>query len=82
MNDMEREVLISMNEPFRYKGWTFFQASFQETGGGPEISTFAVTRNYGRLIPYVATGVVFVGLLIHFIIVLVTQGKARKGGRV
>ncbi|MEM7397257.1 MAG: cytochrome c biogenesis protein ResB, partial [Verrucomicrobiota bacterium] len=67
MNEIDRDVLISMNNPFRYKGLTFFQASFQETGGGPEISTFAVTKNYGRLIPYVATGIVFIGMLIHFV---------------
>lgn len=76
LEELEREALIEMNEPFRYQGFTFYQASYLDTKpGDPEISRFAVTRNYGRLIPYVSTGVTVVGLITHFLIVLTPRRK-------
>jgi hypothetical protein len=64
---MERQVLISMNKPLRYKGFTFYQSSYQELGNGREASTLSVVKNYGRLLPYVATGVVSLGMILHFL---------------
>ncbi|MDF3127899.1 cytochrome c biogenesis protein ResB [Kiritimatiellaeota bacterium B1221] len=64
--DMQRHVVIKMNEPFRLNGWTFFQQSFAVTDDS-EMSVFAVTRNFGRLIPYWATGITSVGLAMHFL---------------
>lgn len=76
LQDLEREALIEMNQPFRYRGYTFFQASYMDVKpGDPEISRFAVTRNYGRLIPYVATGVTVAGLVLHFLIVLIPRKR-------
>lgn len=77
MHDMEREVLIEMNRPFRYMGFTFFQASFTASASGPEISQFAVTDNRGRLVPYVATGVTVLGLAVHFIVALLSRHSRR-----
>ena len=31
LEDLEREALIEMNEPFRYQGFTFYQASYVDT---------------------------------------------------
>jgi hypothetical protein len=78
LGPVEREVTIEMNKPLRIKGYTFFQASFQNLESGAELSTFAVTRNYGRLIPYIATGVTVAGLAYHFIAVLVLAAPGRK----
>ena len=75
---VEREAHIKMNEPFRYLGYTFFQASYAETDTEVEVSTFAITRNYGRLIPYVATGVTFVGLVIHFLVMLLSRKREEE----
>ena len=75
--EQERPVIIKMNEPFRYNGWTFYQQSFAITGDS-ERSVLAVTRNYGRLIPYYATGVTSVGLFTHFIQMQWLAGKRRK----
>ncbi len=64
--DRQRSVDIYMNHPLRLNGWTFFQHSFnaeQET----EMSEFAATRNFGRLIPYWATGITSLGLAMHFL---------------
>src|SRR5690606_35232370 len=49
-----RPVKIWMNNPLRYKGYTFFQASFSMDQSG-EQSTFAVVTNPGRLLPYVSS---------------------------
>ena len=68
--DNERQTIIEMNKPFRYQGYTFYQASFAEDDQGSQISTFAVTLNYGRLLPYFATGITGLGLIIHFLMVL------------
>ena len=69
-DDLKREVIISMNKPFRYKDYTFFQSRYQITPAGVEYSIFAVVKNSGRLLPYVSSIVVFIGMLIHFILML------------
>ena len=75
--DSQRDVIIEMNKPFRHNGYTFYQASFGQDAQGGELSTFAVTLNYGRLLPYYATGVSVVGLIIHFLMLLVQTQKGR-----
>jgi hypothetical protein len=60
---VDREVLIYMNAPLRYKGETFYQAGFLP---GDQGTILQVVRNPGWLLPYVACGMVVVGLLIHF----------------
>lgn len=75
--DLQREVIIKMNEPFRINGWTFFQQSFAVTDNS-EMSVFAVTRNFGRLVPYWATGVTSLGLAMHFLQMQWMQLKRRR----
>jgi hypothetical protein len=44
-----KETLISMNEPLKYKGYTFYQASFQEDEKGqPTASILSVNYDPGR----------------------------------
>ena len=76
-DELDRDVAIEMNKPFRYLGWTFYQASYTEDGRGRESSTFAMTRNFGRLIPYFATGITFIGMALHFAL----SWKPRRGGK-
>lgn len=64
---ISREVMISMNEPLRFKDFTFYQASYQIDAMGREYSTLAVVKNSGRLLPYIATLVVVFGLVWHFL---------------
>lgn len=59
----ERDVLISMNQPLRYMGKAFYQASF---GKGDTLSVLQVVDNPGWLLPYVACVLVSLGLIIHF----------------
>lgn len=76
---VERTVLISMNKPFRDRGYTLYQASYREEEDGSQWSTFAVTHNVGRLIPYYATAVIVAGLIWHFVAQLIARAR-RDGG--
>ena len=59
----DRDALIYMNNPLRYGGKTFYQASF---GKGDRLSVFQVVRNPGWLIPYLSCALVALGMVIHF----------------
>ncbi len=63
----DRDVLIFMNQPLRYDGKAFYQASF---GKGDTMSILQVVQNPGWLIPYISCVLVTVGLLVHFFISL------------
>jgi hypothetical protein len=61
----DREVLIRMNEPLRYRGEAFFQADFNhDTERGTELQ---VVRNPGWQMPYISCFLVAVGMMVHFI---------------
>ena len=75
----DRKVLISMNRPLRLQGFTFYQSSYLTAPDGREASTFAVVKNHGRLMPYIATGVTVGGLALHFLGQLVLRmQRARR----
>jgi hypothetical protein len=59
----DREVLIYMNNPLRYRGATFYQASFL---GGDSGTVLQVVRNPGWLMPYISCTMVALGMVIHF----------------
>ena len=71
----DREVLIYMNQPLRYDGKAFYQASF---GKGDTLSILQVVRNPGWLLPYISCVLVTLGLLVHFAISL-RRGLRRAG---
>lgn len=66
---------IEMNKPLRYRGYTFFQSSFEEGPNGQQATILAVVENKGRLLPYIGTGVIGLGLLLHFM--LAVTGRRR-----
>lgn len=70
-----RDVLIYMNQPLRYEGRTFYQASF---GKGDTLSILQVVENPGWLLPYVSCVLVTIGLLVHFAIMLRRSLKRRQ----
>ncbi len=59
----DREVLIFMNQPLRYDGKAFYQASF---GKGDTLSILQVVENPGWLLPYISCVLVGLGLVVHF----------------
>ena len=71
--NVNRDVLIYMNHPLRYRGETFYQAGFQPDD---RATILQVVHNPSFLAPYVACVIVAAGLLVQFGIHLV--GFARK----
>jgi hypothetical protein len=62
-----RDVLISMNQPLRLDGKTFYQSGF---GKQDTLSILQVVENPGWLLPYVSCVLVTLGLLLHFAVSL------------
>jgi len=65
-NGAWREKVISMNNPLRYKNFTFYQSSYSIDKFNNETSILAVVHNAGQVLPYLATFITFAGLVIHF----------------
>lgn len=67
--NIDREMLIWMNNPLRYAGTTFYQADFFR---GAEVGTILqVVTNPSWMTPYVACMLVATGMLAHFGVILV-----------
>ena len=60
---VNRDVLIYMNHPLRYRGETFYQAGFQRDDSA---TILQVVHNPSFVAPYVACVVVAAGLLVQF----------------
>jgi len=71
-----REVTIRMNEPLRYGGKTFFQASWDETD--EKGTVLQVVDNPGWLTPYFACVLVAVGMIWQFMVHLIGFAAKRK----
>ena len=67
-----------MNQPLRYEGKAFYQASF---GKGDTLSILQVVENPGWLLPYVSCVLVTIGLIVHFAITLRRSSKRRQAAR-
>ena len=76
---VERDVTISMNKPLRYADLTLFQSSYYIAPDGTEYSILAVVKNVGRLLPYFSSFIIFLGLGIHFLVMLFQKKKATNG---
>jgi len=73
----DREVLIYMNNPLRYAGLTFFQADYDHEH--EKYTILQVVRNPSWLLPYIACGLMTLGLVIQFLIHLVGFfGQSRR----
>ncbi len=71
----DRETRIYMNHPLRYKGLTFFQASF---ANNDTTSILQVVRNPSRHLPYIASTLIALGLTFQFCLHLFGFFKRRK----
>jgi hypothetical protein len=63
--DKRTPTLISMNEPMKYKGYTLYQASFQEDPNTkePTASVFSINQDPGRITKYFGSLVFSIGLV-------------------
>jgi ABC-type transport system involved in cytochrome c biogenesis permease subunit len=64
--NVDREVRIWMNNPLRYQGETFYQASFV----GSDTTVLQIVSNPGWMLPYLACAIGAYGLALHFGITL------------
>jgi hypothetical protein len=82
-NDSEAKVTIQMNEPMRYEGLTFFQASYgsQSSNSGQMFSVFEVVHNPADKWPEYSLYVVTFGMLVTFLTkfgIFLAAGPRRK----
>ena len=75
---LNREVRISMNKPLRYKDYTIFQSQYFIDRRGNEYTVLAVVKNAARLFPYFASGIIFLGMVVHFIMALWPGFRRRR----
>jgi hypothetical protein len=68
----DREVVIFMNNPLRYAGETYYQASFDPDNQG---TVLQVVRNPGWLTPYFACIIVAIGMIWQFSVHLLGFGR-------
>jgi hypothetical protein len=69
-NGQESKMTIRMNEPMRYEGFTFFQASYGPPGakpGEPMYSVFEVVKNPADKWPEYSLYIVAFGMLVTFL---------------
>ena len=72
---VNRDVLIYMNHPLRYRGETFYQAGFEKDG---QATILQVVHNPSFMAPYVACVIVAAGLLVQFGSHLVGFSRKRR----
>jgi cytochrome c-type biogenesis protein CcsB len=69
--DVDENVTISMNNPLRFAGQTFYQSSVgNDPVTGAETTGLQVVTNAGWMIPYVSCMIIVVGMLFQFGITL------------
>lgn len=77
----QEQLKITMNEPFRYKGYTLFQSTWGPSNappGAPLYSGFSVVKNPADHWPLYACIVVGLGMLIHFFQRLTMHLRVRR----
>lgn len=75
-----RRALISMNKPLRVRGYTFYQSSYAVDPAGNESSTLAVVRSAGAWLPYAASALMFIGLLLHLPAMVMGRPRSPRTG--
>jgi hypothetical protein len=77
-----REVEIYMNNPLRYNGETYYQASFDPNNDKlvNKVTILQVVRNPSWLTPYFACGLMTLGLTVQFMMHLIGFARKRRAG--
>ncbi|MBI3999684.1 MAG: cytochrome c biogenesis protein ResB [Candidatus Omnitrophica bacterium] len=66
MRGIEREQLIQMNEPLKYRGFKLYQSAYHVEPGRPDISIFTAARDPGNPLKYTGAIVMVLGILMLF----------------
>ena len=75
---IDRDALISMNRPFRFRDYTVYQSSYREDDVAP-LSELAIVKNPLRPLPPFAAIIIAVGLILHFCIKLALFSRKIHG---
>ena len=63
----QKEIIISMNEPLKLNGYTFYQSSYElDEEGQPTISILSINRDPGRFVKYAGSLLLVLGVLLLF----------------
>ncbi|MCX7393883.1 MAG: cytochrome c biogenesis protein CcsA [Planctomycetales bacterium] len=68
---VNEEKTIWMNNPLRFANETFYQSGYHQEKNGTEHTTLSVVANSGWMMPYVSCALVALGMLSHFLLLLV-----------
>ncbi len=66
---------VSMNNPLRYRGETFYQSGFDNET--EQTTILQVVKNEGWMLPYLGCMLVAIGMMIHFLIAVGRFGSRR-----
>lgn len=80
---LERNQLIQMNEPLKYRGFKIYQSAYVLGKDGPDTSIFTVARDPGNWIKYTGVVIMAAGMIMLFFIkplstLKVSDPKLRK----
>lgn len=64
----DKTIVISMNEPLKHGGYTFYQSSFEPSndGGEPTVSILSVNQDPGRVLKYLGSALIVAGIILLF----------------
>jgi ABC-type transport system involved in cytochrome c biogenesis permease subunit len=69
---VDEDKTIWMNNPLRFADETFYQSGYyKEPSTGAEHATLSVVTNSGWMMPYVGCMLVGIGMLTHFLLILI-----------
>lgn len=82
--DEERQIRITMNEPLRHHGFTFYQSSWGPQSAGPNdrlYSVFSVVKNPADQVPLYACIISTLGLAWHFLLKLAAYLRRERASK-
>ena len=76
-----RRAVVSMNHPLSVAGITLYQSGYAMDADGREISTLQIVKNPVRVLPYAASLLTGVGLLLHFLVHPLFRRRGKEADR-
>lgn len=70
--------VISMNEPLSHQGYTFYQASYQQSEGAPTLSVLSVNKDPGRFMKYLGSVLLVLGSAALFLRKVSEKNRSKK----
>jgi hypothetical protein len=78
-NQPPQNVKISMNEPLKWGGYTFYQSSYVDAQPRPITSVFSVNQDPGRWLKYLGSLLIVLGTILLFAVKYIGKPKTHSG---